>query len=654
MKAFQIYHLNLAFSSIPAKSRPEVIQRCYWPLLKMAEDLCIPIGVELTGWTLDQIRQIDPSWVEHFKQMLHAQQCELIGSGWTQMIGPLAAPEANHWNQKLGVEAYEKLLGLRPRLVLVNEMAYSTSMVDLYLSAGYEGMIMDRDNVRLALDLDHQPASRVPTHALGLQKQVFPVLWSDSILFQRLQRVVHGDIPVSEYLDYVRKRASEDCQVLPAYCNDVEIFDFRPGRFTTEAKLHTEGEWTRMRRVYTAVATDLGIQWVSPSDALHAQNEGRKVKPRILSSVAHPIPVKKQAKYNINRWALTGRNDLWLNTTCHEICQRLVREGSAKAEQWRELCEFWASDLRTHITEDRWLDILARIDSFRESLPPYPCKHDAEARVPASSHLPECKIERGEDDILWSFDTAHTHLVLNARRGLTIKSLAFKSQGFKPLLGTIPQGFFDSIELGADYYSGGVLIEIPGERVRLTDLEWVRPEIVHTDHSVQIVGVLPLAKGKLKKTIIIDLESEAIRMTYEFQDFPRPLGIVRVGVLTLIPGFMGLPLSLHCQNGGTETEHFLVSSDVNHGQPASQFVSSTSAMGATDGQVMLLDNTGRGFKVEWEPAACAAVPLLKHLRTPHSHLTRLSFSLSELDDTSRPGGKLLPFDVVLAPVGGES
>ncbi|MGQ9812633.1 MAG: hypothetical protein ACUVQ2_04420 [Dissulfurimicrobium sp.] len=36
----------------------------------------------------------------------------------------------------------------------------------------------------------------------------------------------------------------------------------------------------------------------------------------ILKSAEQPVPVKKQAKYNLIRWALTGRDDFGLNTSC--------------------------------------------------------------------------------------------------------------------------------------------------------------------------------------------------------------------------------------------------------------------------------------------------------------------------------------------------
>ncbi len=41
---------------------------------------------------------------------------------------------------------YQRLIGVRPRLALVNEQAYSAGLVGLYLDAGYEALLMDWDN----------------------------------------------------------------------------------------------------------------------------------------------------------------------------------------------------------------------------------------------------------------------------------------------------------------------------------------------------------------------------------------------------------------------------------------------------------------------------------------------------------------------------
>ena len=151
-KGYLVFHLNLAFSSIEENERVDVIKKCYHSLLDLIEQTGIPIGIELTGWTLKQIELIDNTWVKRFKRLLSSGKCELIGSGYCQIIGPLVPFKVNEWNQRLGLDIYKEILDCKPNIILVNEMAFSSSLVDLYSNFGYKGLIMDRDNVRSALD----------------------------------------------------------------------------------------------------------------------------------------------------------------------------------------------------------------------------------------------------------------------------------------------------------------------------------------------------------------------------------------------------------------------------------------------------------------------------------------------------------------------
>ena len=118
----------------------------------------------------------------YFKNLLNEHKCELIGSGYSQLIGPLVPYNVNFWNQKLGLETYLDILETKPDIVLVNEMAFSSSMVDIYNEFNFKGMIMDRDNVRLAIG-----PKKLPTKAQGLKNNSIQILWSDSILFQKIQ-----------------------------------------------------------------------------------------------------------------------------------------------------------------------------------------------------------------------------------------------------------------------------------------------------------------------------------------------------------------------------------------------------------------------------------------------------------------------------------
>src|SRR3954463_5535172 len=100
LHVFAFFHLNLAFSSIEEERRGEVIQRCYWPLLKLAERHVI--GLEISGYTLEEIAARDPAWIASARTLIEAQQIELIGSGYSQMIGPLVPAKVSAENLRLG------------------------------------------------------------------------------------------------------------------------------------------------------------------------------------------------------------------------------------------------------------------------------------------------------------------------------------------------------------------------------------------------------------------------------------------------------------------------------------------------------------------------------------------------------------------------
>ena len=74
--------------------------------------------------------------------------------------------------------------------------------------------------------------------------------------------------------------------------------------------------------------------------AVAADHAGETLR---LESAAYPVPVKKQRKYNLTRWAVTGRDDIAINAACQRIYAALKKQG-APDDAWRELCRLWASD----------------------------------------------------------------------------------------------------------------------------------------------------------------------------------------------------------------------------------------------------------------------------------------------------------------------
>jgi hypothetical protein len=639
--AYILFHLNLAFSSIEACQRPTVIEKCYWPMLKLIKTLGLPVGVELTGWTLKELRTLDPLWVRSFADLLDTGNCELIGSGWSQLIGPLVPAKVNYWNQKLGIEAYEEILQRRPRIALINEMAFSTSMVNHYLDAGYKGIVMDRDNVRYALGLEGEPLDATPNKAQGLGNKAINILWSDSVLFQKLQKAVHGDIPLEEYYAYVEKRIHSDSLPLPIYCNDAEVFDFRPGRFNTENALHPEGEWARLERLLNRLKEYYGLHFCSPSAALEQQKLSLR-KQLFLSTAANPIPVKKQRKYNVHRWATSGRNTTWLNTKCFEMFETIKNTDDPR--EWATLCEFWASDYRTHITEKRWASLLSAINNFEKRKCSKPLNdHQSLSRTKLSGQkLKEVRskgveVKREKEGMSWLILTPSLEAEVSTRRGLSLKSLTFRGDTPHRSIGELAQGYFNTLPLAADFYSGNCVLEFPELRKRITDLEWVEPLITENPDDFTVSASINCDTFTIEKSLTFSKVSPKVCFQFEFHGLERRFGTIRAPIFSLLPEAFPDTVYVQCANGGYDLETFRLTETFDHSQAVSSLVSATAAFGATTGLIKFINGSGQGVQFSWKPSSCAMIPMLQHVKLETTHFTRIIFTLQEFDETFKAG-----------------
>ncbi|CAI8317286.1 MAG: Uncharacterised protein [Cellvibrionales bacterium UBA7375] len=654
-KGYLVFHLNLAFSSIEENERVDVIKKCYHSLLDLIEQTGIPIGIELTGWTLKQIELIDNTWVKRFKRLLSSGKCELIGSGYCQIIGPLVPFKVNEWNQRLGLDIYKEILDCKPNIILVNEMAFSSSLVDLYSNFGYKGLIMDRDNVRSALDLENAPINLVPTHAEGPGGSVLPVLWSDSILFQKIQHYAHGDIAIDNYLNYLNNRIEKGETLFPIYTNDAEIFDYRPGRFTTERPTHPEGEWNRVKSLLEAIILNTEIKFCLPTQALKSSNERKEKLISTLTNAAYPIPVKKQQKYNIGRWAVTGRDDFWLNTMCHRIEKHLSKSQINNRDDWQELCEFWASDLRTHITEKRWIKVNNQLKTVLKKYgisDIFAGDQDLDGKyddlIDVIGKYGEAEIALGHEEILLTIATKKIKLELNLRRGLTINSLAFSSHEMEHCVGTLPHGYFPSISLGADYYSGGVVVELPSQRVRVSDLEKVDPKFRIKDNgNIEIYAEVNTQLGSIIKVVEVSSDKEQVSLSYRFSNWDKIVGSVRVGNITLMGQFNDNKTKVACYNGGNHNEIFNFSGEFDHTRPASSLVSSSKGLGTTNGKIAITNN-GKSINLLWDPSECAVMPMLQNTPCINRCLSRVFFSMKEFDDSAKFPSNIGRFSLTIA------
>ena len=626
---YAMFHLNLAFSSIGTEQHEEVVKRCYWPLLELIEDHDIPLGIELTVFTIESILAVDPKWIEKLVELARLNKCEILASGDTQIIGPLVPYIVNHHNIRLGQLGYKQFCHVEPKIAYVNEQAVSSGILDVYIEQDFDAVVVEWDN-----SYSHNPHwdesfNNHPQSLLSASGKTIKVIWNNAITFQKFQRYAHDELSYGEVVNYFEELSNTGISAIPIYGNDAEIFDFRPGRYNTEPTENC-GEWQRIQKLFNAFSNDSRFSWKLPSEILELWCESEPLK---ITNANHPISVKKQAKYNVTRWALSGRDDLALNTLCYRNLALLNQQKNISDEQWRALCRLWASDYRTHITENRFEDLKNKLAKSLKVTEPFIGTNDN-----AITPLGKFKIDVDPNTLVITVITPNLILNLNAKRGLTIESLAFNQHDFVPVVGTLHQGTFSHINYGVDYYSNHLLIERFKYRDRITDLSKVDWQVREKDNGLIISTTINTPEGDIEKWY--EISGDVLECGFNFSNNSRPEASLRLGYLTLLDCDNRQWYASH--NGGKALEYFKPTSDYDHGKPASSMVSASSVVGATEG-VMFLGCGDKAIEINWEPSQCAALPMLSNTKINNKYLNRMWFSLVEQDETLKASGTLHSF-----------
>jgi hypothetical protein len=619
-----LFHLNLAYSSLEEKLQQDVIERCYWPMLRLVSDAAFPIGIEASGWTLQRIGELNPAWLRELRRLVEDGGVELVGGGWTQCAAPLLPAHANTWNLRLGLETYQELIGRKPRLALVSEQAFASGLVPLFSHAAYQGIIADWDNAFRSHQQWPESHRRFPQHACGGRSSI-PVIWSVSVAFQKFQRFAQGDLDKDQYLEYVQRESAEGGAMV-LYANDAEVFDRRPGRFAAEPPLR-DSEWRRLADVLETIRESQLGQPALPSRVLGLLGLPEAGHPVRLESDDQPVPVKKQDKYNISRWACTGRDDIGVNSRCAALAMRLA--DSDDQELWRELLWLWSSDFRTHITDKRWQRYLERLAAFESRVGGPPTPPRARAVSSRSDGI------RREGQLL-VLDADGLELALNTRRGLAIERFTDRHVAPAPIVGTIPHGYFETIDLAADWYSGTLVHESPLQH-KVTDLASVDASAgVQSDGTLLAMARVATELGTVAKCVRLIPEARAMEIEFEL-DWPElPFGWLRLGYITLLPeAFDVSTLWFAGHSGGSEPERYAISgAPFDHGGAVSSLVSCRQGLGVTEGILELGDATA-AVSVRLDRRLATPLSLISFRPSRRGYLYRACFSLTETDDTRR-------------------
>lgn len=655
LKLYSVFHCNLAFSLIPREHFKTVIERCYRPLLKLAE-AGFPIGIEMTAWTLKEVKAIDSGFVTKLRELWNSGKCEFIGSGYSQAIFPLIPAEVNRWNLEIGNRYYKELLGRRPALALVNEQTYSRGLADLYREAGYEAIIMDWSN---SFRHNRYPKEYqyYPQRAAGIKSNI-DLLWSNSIAFQKFQRCIHNEIPAEEYLDYLFSHDSEAKKAFMLYTNDAEVFDYRPGN-----DVNVKGEYKRMAEILESIKKDGRAELDTPSGAL-ASFRGDPSAFNIirLESTETPVVCKKQEKYNPVRWAVAGRDSAHINAECYKVFKNIreLEERSYLApemlDEFKEsLCDLWGSDFRTNTVDEKfsyfhnrlgWLKTeterllerekvkrLAAAGAFRNDL--FSFEHQTDIFDESIKRKGDkAEISARNNTLKISTGTVEAEFLTN--KGFALKTLKFPAISENPLIGTLPHGFYEDIGLGADFFSGH-LIHISKDGKKTTDLKDAAHEIAEDDSVVVLKLESNIDIGTLWKVFRISKTSSELSITYRLKVKGLHASSLRAGIFTFMPeGFDRDTLFFETVNGGVAPERFyLKGHTLTHDEPVSQSVSASGCIGSTEGWVRFGDKD-KSVRIFTDKSKLYSVPMIKFSEPQgeDKFFLRLYHSLGEVDDTA--------------------
>lgn len=609
---YKIYHANLAFSAIPEGKLEEVIDKCYFSLLDFVEKTNTKIGLEISGYSLEIIQDLRPTWIEKFKELYKKGLIELVGSGYMQIIAPLVPYKVNLKNQKIGLDIYINILGITPKIAFINEQTFSKSLVDLYYEVGYEALIMEWNNAYSLNNKIKKDFAYSPIIVKGINKTL-PILWSDSILFQKFQRTVHGERDMDFYINFV-KQYTKEYKAVPIYSSDLEIFNFRPGRFETEQLIKND-EWEIVANIVEKLKQFCKFEL--PSKVLEMNlDKNKKVS---LTTSLNPIIVKKQEKYSLSRWAACGRGANYINTLCYKYFKKI--KNIDDLSQWKLLLKYWGSDYRTHITETKWEKAINDLENLVASK-----NNDIQILKKSNQNF----YEKGN---LVIFKKNNLKIIFDRRKGLTLDTIFINNKKF-PIC-TIKHGELDLIKHGADFFTGTTIIE-SSETKKISDL--VEAEEINyykiDENIFKIESSLQMKNGiKELKSWIIDEKNNSI--TFDLiLDCPLFIrGSIRVGILTLDKTFASKNGSIKIKNGNKYYEKMnLKNNEINQHIPKSLTQSSQSGLGCTNG-IMKFKNDDSSFQIKIDREISYPFIILQNNKDKFGYLTRVYFSLQELDDT---------------------
>ena len=628
---YLFFHLNLFFSSLPENKRKEVINKCYWPLLNLINTSDFNIGIEITGWTLNEIKKLDNKWIIFFKKLLKENKTYLIGSSYTQAIFPLVPYEVNNFNIKYGKQIYKKVLNQIPKIAYVNEQCFSKSVVDLYKNQNYHTLIMDWDCIKNKPDIN----SRLKFYPQKLKgnKTTIDVIWNSSSNFQNFQKIVHSKLSNSEYFETFNKGNTFQEGIVNIYGSDAEIFDFRSKRFENEAKIinKKQSEWKKIKIILNQFSKKfifLNLNY------LHKINFKSKFKKQLvdITSFKNNLPTKKQNKYNPLRWYVGGQDNYLINT----LCWRIYLTSNKSFGVFKKLCYFWSSDFRTHIDKIRWKNFLQQIKQYTKDLHKKKLVKEIFRGAVNKHYLKKNSFFLYNDEDYIDYDDGICFFRLDKIRGLTLTSFGLiKNKLYYPYIKKYNQGYYSTDRLNVDFYNGHNLIE--NTNLKFSDLDKRGDVKVTKKNNFIILSSKFYFKNivTIHKQWYFDTIKKILYLHNKINLHSNKFLLIRSNYFNLNHRIFDLKnFKISTKNGGSDNETFNINNNENffHDEPLSVKFTAQNCFGNTDGIISFTDKKREiNFKIFHQIGTSAPMMCFQNDKN-NSYFLRFLTSFQENND----------------------
>ena len=614
MKYNLTFFYNLMFSSLKVSDREIILDNSLANLLKLVKKNKIKVSICMTGYSLEIAKKIRPKIIKEMKSLIDKGYLELVGSSYSQIIQPLVPADVNKRNIELGFETYKKILGIVPKTATCNEGVFSFSGAKLLESYNYKNLLLEWNNV-------FQSNNNLDT-SLSFNSQILKgtkinLIWYNSIIFQALQRYVRGDLDLKTYIEFIKNFQKKGYLCL--YASDGEIFGYNPKRYADD--ITPRNSWKKIENL---------IKKFPLNSFIHTyESVNKEISKRIsVTNANNPVLVKKQNKYNIYRWAITGRDDSRLNSTCYKIFYSIKNSNIEESNIFLELLKLWSSDYRTHIETNRWKLLSRKLSEFQKKL-------KIEEITNKSDYIYSLKGFKKLSNIRFvKMKSKNSKIIFDNKKGLTINKWLINN---KNTICTIPFNKFDNINLGADFYSANSLIEPAGHK-KITNLLPSETFIKKTKNENFLISKIKSDNYLFYKKYIFYKNKNCMDLNIKIETPKRSKEKIRLLSLTFDDLLFKKSSLFYSVNlGSDEFETFYLKDNfINQEINLNQNISAYKGFAASNGVLIIGDNKNK-CEIKFDQSMSFLMSQIVYMpfKKKDNYFLRINFSAQEIDETFR-------------------